>query len=92
VYLSSKRLVPLIEVSFQEKAPAFAAIDVDNLDEKLKEAFGTFYTERNLYEKEVLEKEKLFDVAGEFGEHFCNLSGGQYRVMKVNVETEKFSG
>jgi len=91
VYLSSKRLVPLIEVSFEKKAPIFAAIDVDNLDEKLKEAFTTYYTDRTLYETEILAKEKTENVTTEFGEEFCQLSGGQYRVMKVNVTDVKFA-
>ena len=62
-----------------------------NLDEKLKEAFTTYYTDRTLYETEILAKEKTENVTTEFGEEFCQLSGGQYRVMKVNVTDVKFA-
>jgi hypothetical protein len=41
--LSSKRLIPYVEITYSKKAPAFAA--VDNLEEMFKKHFG----EKNLY-------------------------------------------
>jgi hypothetical protein len=39
--LSAKRLIPLAQVTYLRKAPAFA--NVDNISEKLEKHFGKIY-------------------------------------------------
>ena len=44
ITLSPKFLVPLIQVSYEKKAPIFA-ISPDNVEEKLKDYYGKIYTD-----------------------------------------------
>ena len=62
ITLSPKFLVPLVRVTYEKKAPSFAAID--KIEEKLRDHYGTIYTEASLFESEILQNEKKL---GKFG-------------------------
>jgi hypothetical protein len=42
--LSYKRWIPLVEITYEKKAPAFAAID--DLQQIFTKHFGSFYTDK----------------------------------------------
>ena len=52
VYLSAKRLIPCVEVTFARKAPA--AAKVDDVVEKLRKHYGTIYTDKQEFASKVL--------------------------------------
>jgi len=52
IYLSSKRLIPYVEMTFEAKAPIFAKID--DVIGKLQKHYGTLYTNKAEFVK-VLE-------------------------------------
>lgn len=54
IYLSSKRLIPYVEINWESKAPSFAKID--DVIGKLQKHYGTIYTNKVEFAK-VLEFE-----------------------------------
>jgi len=65
-YLSAKQLIPLVEIAYSKKAPAFAA--VDNLEEIFNKHFGPdrLYFDKKAF-AEVLLAEKAESLAhGDF--------------------------
>ncbi len=49
IYLSSKRLIPFVEMSWEAKAPSFAKID--DIIGKLRKHYGTLYTDKAEFAK-----------------------------------------
>ena len=87
VTLSPSFLVPYVQITYQKKAPSFAS--VDNIEEKLQTHFGKIYTDYQLYEKEVLQKED-----GKYGTKVTQIetkTGAKFDVHKVNVYEKDFS-
>mmetsp|Transcript_3914 Transcript_3914/g.2639 ORF Transcript_3914/g.2639 Transcript_3914/m.2639 type:complete len:106 (-) Transcript_3914:1009-1326(-) len=56
IILSCKRLIPLVQISYDKKAPAFA--NIDNIEDKLTKHYGKMYTDSQLFDSEVLEFER----------------------------------
>jgi len=54
IYLSSKRLIPYVEMTWESKAPSFAKID--DIIGKLKKHYGVIHTNKSEFVK-VLEEE-----------------------------------
>ena len=52
VYLSSKRLIPYVEVTWKSKAPT--TVKVDDIVEKLQKHYGTIYTDKSEFVSKVL--------------------------------------
>lgn len=52
VYLSSKRLIPYVEINWLSKAPVFTKID--NIIEKLTKHYGTIYTNKSEFLSKVI--------------------------------------
>ena len=72
ITLSPKFLVPLVRVTYTEKAPASAS--VDDIEEKLRNHYGKIYTDAAKYQQEVLDEEKKL---GKFGDKLCTLTAKQ---------------
>lgn len=49
ITLSAKRLIPLVQISYKAKAPAFA--NIDNITEKLQKHYGRIYESPAEYKK-----------------------------------------
>lgn len=83
-YLSAKKLIPLVEIKYNRKAPAFAAID--NLEEMFKKHFGAdrIYFERNAFAS-VLSSEQKEKIS--FGNEFTTFKakGDNYNVRKIGL-------
>ena len=62
IYLSSKKLIPYVEVQWLKKAPLFAKID--DIILKLKNHYGTLYTEKSEFLK-IITEEASFKLPGE---------------------------
>jgi len=56
IFLSAKRLIPYVEITYEKKAPAFAKID-DPIA-MLKKHYGTLYTDATTFEEKVLSVER----------------------------------
>lgn len=56
ICLSSKRLIPLVQITYKKKAPIFAKID--DVEAMLRKHYGQIYTDRDTFEREVLAKER----------------------------------
>ena len=57
ITLSKKRLIPFLQISFDQKAPAFA--NIDNIKEILEKHYGRIYENVSDYNKLVKEEEKF---------------------------------
>ena len=56
IFLSSKRFIPFLKVTYKKKAPPFAKID--DIEQLLTKHYGTIYTDLSKYESEVLAVEE----------------------------------
>lgn len=65
-YLSAKQLIPLVEIAYSKKAPAFAA--VDNLEEIFKKHFGPdrLYFDKKAFSEVLLAEKALHLAHGDF--------------------------
>lgn len=63
IYLSSKRLVPYVEVHWQSKAPVFTKID--DLIGKITKHYGVIFTCKNEFTQKVLNLEKSYELPGD---------------------------
>ena len=64
ITLSEKFLIPLVQISYTKKAPAFA-VNVTNIDKILTDHFGTIYTDVQKYQSEVLDWEAKCPMLGQ---------------------------
>ena len=64
ICLSSKRLIPYLQVNYVRKAPPFAKID--DIEQLLRKHYGTIYTDLSKYESEVLAQENMALPGDEF--------------------------
>ena len=62
ITLSKKRLVPFLQISFDQKAPAFA--NIDNIKEKLEKHYGRIFENVSDYTK-IIKEEETFTPIGE---------------------------
>ena len=62
IYLSSKRLIPCVELTYERKAPA--SIKSDDVVEKLRKHYGTVYTDKREFSEKVLKVETQFQLPG----------------------------
>ena len=84
ISLSPKFLRPLVRISYDSKAPASAAGNIDNIEEKLRDIYGVIHTDAAEYAATVLEAEKKLDKFGvKVGEVTSKV--GSYDVHKVPV-------
>jgi hypothetical protein len=63
IYLSSKRMIPFVEIHYLQKAPVFTK--VDDVMDKLKKHYGTLYTDKSEFAAKVLAEEKEMAMPGE---------------------------
>lgn len=80
IYLSARRLIPFVEIKYEKKAPAFAK--VDNVEDKLRNHYGTIYTDLAEYTSKVLESER--DNFEPYGEYFGEL-GKEYAINQISL-------
>ena len=86
--LSPKFLVPLLRVSYEKKAPAFAPID--DVEQVLRDHYGKLYTDAAKFQTEVLDKEKHLPRFGsKLAEVTCK-QGKKFAVHKVCMNEETF--
>jgi hypothetical protein len=88
IYLSAKRLIPCVEVTFARKAPAMAK--VDDVVEKLRKHYGTIYTDKKEFATKVLAYESQFQLPGV---SFTNdkLQARGFQVRHVSLSDSRFS-
>ena len=80
--------MPLVQISYTSRAPAFA--NIDNIEEKFRDHYGKIYTDAALYQKEVLEPEKTL---GKFGTKVCEIKSTTekvYDMHKICLNEEDF--
>ena len=59
ICLSSKRLIPFMTVAYERKASEVSLFaQIDDVEAMIKKHYGTVYTDKELFVKEVLEYEK----------------------------------
>ncbi len=63
IYLSSKRLIPYVEMTWQSKAPSFAKID--DIIAKLTKHYGTLYTDKAEFSKVLDFERSNFQLPGQ---------------------------
>lgn len=64
ITLSSKFLVPLVQISYTKIAPSGAKDQIDDIEGKLRDHYGVIYTDPKKYQVEVLEVEKTIPKFG----------------------------
>lgn len=87
ITLSKKRLIPFLQISFEQKAPAFA--NIDNIKEKLEKHYGRVYENVADYNK-IIKEEEEFVPAGEKIGDLTLTNGRKCLFHKVNLEDESF--
>ena len=88
ITLSSKFLVPLVEIMYTKKAPACA--NIDEIEDKLRDHYGKIYTDPIAYQKEVLDVEKILEKYGNKVSEVTSYNGKKYDLHKVNVLEKDF--
>jgi len=63
IYLSSKQLIPYIEIHWLNKAPVVTK--VDDILAKLTKHYGTIHTDKNEFVTKVLKEEQNFQKPGQ---------------------------
>ena len=71
IFLSSKRLIPYMTISYKKKVEGLFA-KVDDIEAMLTKHYGTVYTDKDKFVKEVLDHEKKTWAMP--GEKFIELS------------------
>ena len=66
ITLSKKRLIPFLQISFEQKAPAFA--NIDNIKEKLEKHYGRIYENVGDFNKLVKEEETFVPQGEKLGD------------------------
>ena len=86
--LSPKYLVPLVQIHFTKKAPSFA-LNIDNIEEKLRDHFGKIYTDPVQFQIEVLDKEAQ---EPKYGKKVTEIVGktGKFDLHKIPVGEKDF--
>jgi histone acetyltransferase 1 len=89
ITLSPKFLVPLIQISYSKKAPMFAPID--DIEAKLRDHYGTIYTDPVKFEQEVVQREQKQEKYGQKITSINSSTGAVYDLHKVNIREGDFT-
>ena len=86
ITLSAKRLIPLVQITYEKKAPAFA--HVDDIIEKLQKHYGKIYEKPSEF-VDILKDEQTLELKGK---KLCEFSMNDttYVLRKVSLEDESF--
>jgi hypothetical protein len=76
-----------MQISYQEKAPAFA--NIDNIQEKFQNHFGRIHENVGDYLK-LLKEEESFKPPGEKLSEMFLPNGLKYNIHKVSLDDESF--
>ena len=83
ITLSSKYLKPLIQITYTKKAPAFA--NIDDIEAKFTNHYGQIWTDAALYQKEVLDVEKMADQIGDEVSTIKLSDDREFQIRKVGL-------
>lgn len=87
ITLSRKFMVPLVQISWQKKAPAFA--NIDNIEEKLRDHYGEIYTDPALFHAKVVESEKHEARFGAKVGEITTVQGKEYELYKMKANSDE---
>lgn len=87
ITFSKKSLRPLMQISYEQKAPAFA--NIDNIQEKFEKHFGRISTNVSDFLK-IVQDEETFTPSGLKLQDLTLHNGRQCELYKVCLDDESF--